>query len=89
MSQARDITDRKQAEDALRASEEKYRLIVETANEGTWVMDAEFRTTFVNRQMADMLGYSVEEMLGATTAEFVSEEDLPDHQAQMENQREE
>ncbi|NBC17098.1 MAG: PAS domain S-box protein [Bacteroidetes bacterium] len=61
---ARDITERKQMEEALQASEERYRRIVETANEGIWQIDAEGRTTYVNAEMADMLGYTVEEMAG-------------------------
>ena len=45
-------------------SEEKYRNIVETANEGIWIIDAEARTTYVNEKMAEMLGCSQEEMIG-------------------------
>jgi len=60
----RDITERRRAEEALGESEEKYRNIVETANEGIWVVDAERRTTYVNSKMAEMLGYSVHEMIG-------------------------
>jgi PAS domain S-box len=37
---------------------------VETANEGIWVVDAERTTTYVNRRMAEMLGYTPEEMIG-------------------------
>ncbi len=51
-----DITERKQMEETLRESEEKYRTIVETANEGIWVVDAERKTTYVNNKMAEMLG---------------------------------
>ncbi len=59
-----DVTERREAEQALRASEESYRQIVETANEGIWVIDAEARTAFVNRRMAELLGYEPEEMIG-------------------------
>ena len=51
-----DITERKKMEALLWESQEKYRRIVETANEGVWSMDEEYRTTFVNRHMAEMLG---------------------------------
>src|SRR6202022_391921 len=60
----RDITERHHAEEALRASEERYRQIVETAFEGVWVIDSNNRTTFLNQRMAEMLGYAPEEMLG-------------------------
>src|SRR5688572_20371488 len=52
------------AQVALRESEERYRLIVETANEGIWTVDHDSSITFVNRRFADMLGYTPEEMLG-------------------------
>lgn len=51
-----DITDRKRAEESLRESEEKFRTIVETANEGVWAVDAERRTTYLNQKMAEILG---------------------------------
>jgi PAS domain S-box-containing protein len=65
-----DITERKLREEALRASEERYRNIVETTSEGVWMIDADHRTTYVNARMAQMLGYSVEEMLGRPVADF-------------------
>ena len=71
----RDITDRHQAEMALRESEEKFRRIVETANEGVWTVDVDERTTFVNKRMADMLGCPPEEILGLTPDAFMAEED--------------
>ncbi|MDB4884199.1 MAG: hypothetical protein JWL95_2965 [Gemmatimonadetes bacterium] len=59
------------AQDALRESEERYRRIVETASEGIWAIDERAMTTFVNGQMARMVGYSVEEMIGMPMAELV------------------
>ncbi|MGA1876251.1 MAG: PAS domain S-box protein [bacterium] len=69
-----DITELKQAEEALRESEKKYRLIVENAQEGIWAIDEEAKTTFVNKRMADMLGYTVDEMLGKSLFFFMDEE---------------
>ncbi|MEJ2716334.1 MAG: PAS domain S-box protein, partial [Deltaproteobacteria bacterium] len=74
-----DITERKRAEQALRESEERYRRLVETANEGIWSLDEHLRSTFVNRKMAEMLGYEPEEMLGKTVHSFMFEEDLAEH----------
>lgn len=82
-----DITELHDSRDELRKSEERYRTIVETANEGIWAMDNEFRTTFVNRRMADMLGYSIQEMLGITVDSFMFQEDLGDHETKMEMRR--
>ncbi len=70
----RDVTQRKKAENEARASEEKYRQLIETSNEGVWVADAQQRTTFVNRQMAEMLGYTPEEMMGKRSIEFMDAE---------------
>ena len=69
-----DITERRAAEQALRASEERYRSIVETTSEGVWMIDADHRTTYVNPRMAELLGYEVEEMLGRAVAEFTPAE---------------
>ncbi|MEJ2693781.1 MAG: PhnD/SsuA/transferrin family substrate-binding protein [Candidatus Thiodiazotropha sp.] len=82
-----DITERKRAGEALRQSELKYRQIVDTANEGIWVLDVDTTTTFVNRQMAEMLGYPVEEMIGRPMEDFMFEEDVPDHLKRMEARR--
>jgi PAS domain S-box-containing protein len=77
------IVQRKQANKALRKSEEQYRRIVQTALEGIWGMDGTMRTTFVNPQLAAMLGYTSEEMLGRPIDEFICQEDLHDHSLQM------
>lgn len=55
--------ERKKAEESLHTSEEKYRTIVETAQEGIWLSDNSNKTTFVNQKMADMLGYSIRELM--------------------------
>ena len=58
----RNITERKISEEKLRESEEKYRNIVETANEGIAVLNIEGKHTYVNKKMSDMLGYSEKEL---------------------------
>jgi len=70
-----DITERRQAEEALRKSEEKFRRIVETAGEGFVLMNEELVIVAVNDAYCRMLGYPREELLGKTpfdlaTAEF-------------------
>ncbi|MEW5858485.1 MAG: PAS domain S-box protein, partial [Cyanobacteriota bacterium] len=55
----------------LKASEEQYRRIVETANEAIWLVNAEWRTEYVNQRMAEMFGYSIEEMLGRSIFDFM------------------
>jgi PAS domain S-box-containing protein len=68
-----DITDRKRVEEALRRSEVKYRQLVESVQEGIWVIDKDSFTTFANPHMAKMLGYSVEEMQGKHLFSFMDE----------------
>ncbi len=72
----RDITERKQTEQKLRQSEERYRLIVETAAEGIKTLDRDSRITFINSRGAALLGCSVEEMLHCSMFDFVFPEDL-------------
>jgi PAS domain S-box-containing protein len=72
---SRDISDRKRLDEALRASEARNRQIVETATEGIWTIDAKAETTFVNRRMADMLGYTAEEMMGRSLFSLLHERD--------------
>lgn len=57
------LASRKQ-EAALRASETRFRRIVETAHEGICLLDTQGRATYVNQRLAQTLGYSREEMLG-------------------------
>jgi PAS domain S-box-containing protein len=59
---------------SMQEGEQRYRQIVETANDGIWMLGADGRTNFVNKRMADMLGYSEEEMLGRTMFEFMDDE---------------
>jgi diguanylate cyclase (GGDEF)-like protein/PAS domain S-box-containing protein len=60
--------------DALRASEERFKHIVTTAREGIWQLDAHYVTTFANQAMADMLGYTVAEMVGIPMFAFMDPE---------------
>ncbi|MGC4075011.1 MAG: PAS domain S-box protein [Nibricoccus sp.] len=69
-----DVTEQREAELALRDSEAKYRLIVETAEEGIWVLDAEDKTSFVNARMAEMLGCTPADMIGFKIDGFMDDE---------------
>ncbi|MEG4345965.1 PAS domain S-box protein [Microcoleus sp. A003_D6] len=77
------ITARQLAEEALKESEEKYRCIVETADEGIWMIDAEGKTTFVNQKMADMLGTTPEETIGQPLFAFMDAEGMAIAQANL------
>ena len=61
----RDIAERKRIEDALKASEIRYRRLFETAKDGILILDAETgRITDANPYLQDLLGYSHDELLG-------------------------
>ncbi|THB80779.1 MAG: response regulator [Desulfobacteraceae bacterium] len=69
---ARKILDR---EMALKQSETKYRLMVETANEGICVINHTGEFTFVNQRMAEIFSTTVEQMLGRSYLSYAFEED--------------
>ena len=71
----RDISDRKGAEKALRESEKRYRLLVDTMNEGLGVQNENGEWIYVNDRFCEMLGYSRDEMIGWPVTDFVSEND--------------
>jgi PAS domain S-box-containing protein len=68
-----DVTESKKAEEALRESEEKYRQLVEKLQEGVWAIDKDANTTFANPRMAEILGCTVNEMLGRNVFSFMDE----------------
>jgi PAS domain S-box-containing protein len=74
VSNFRDITNRKKTEDSILESEERYRNIVETAQEGIWTIDKNNRTNFVNKKVQEILEYSSEEMMGKLVFDFMDEE---------------
>jgi PAS domain S-box-containing protein len=59
----RDITQRKRAEEHLRTSEMRIRLLLESTDEGIYGIDVRGRCTFINKAAADMLGHRSEDVL--------------------------
>ena len=82
-----DITDKKRSRKALKESERKYRQLVENAHEGIWSVDAKGNTLFVNPQMANMLGYTVDEMLKMHLLSFMDEKNAKIVKARVKNYR--
>jgi PAS domain S-box-containing protein len=73
-----EITEQTRVKKALSDSEQKYRRIVDTMLEGIWIVDSEARITLINRQLAEMLGYEVDELIGRPAYEFFAEESQDD-----------
>ncbi len=65
--------ERHVADATLRASERRFRNLIETAEEGVWIIDLEAKTTFVNAKMTKLLGYSTEEMVGKHLFDFMDD----------------
>jgi PAS domain S-box-containing protein len=82
-----DLTERKLAEEALRKSEEKYRRIVETAQEGIWMINAEAKTIYVNQRLAEMFGYTVKEMLGRSALDFIDDSNHEEAKLRIERRK--
>jgi len=71
---SRDMTERKKTEEAVKASETKYRSLVETSQDMIWSVDAIGRYTFVNPAVKYIYGYEPEEMLGLPFSDFATPE---------------
>jgi len=69
-----DITDRKKAEEALRESEEKYRTILESIEDGYYEVDIAGNFTFVNDSLCKILGYPRDEIIGINNRKYMDEE---------------
>lgn len=67
-----EVVQRRQAEEALRSSEEKYRAIVENMKEGYCEVNREGYVVFVNASMCDITGYSVSEIIGMHRGELIA-----------------
>jgi PAS domain S-box-containing protein len=77
-----DIHARKQTEDALRESENRYRRLVEAMQEGLGVADQNYQFTYVNERFCEMLGYLRDEIIGRRLIDFVHD----DYKALMKDQ---
>jgi two-component system cell cycle sensor histidine kinase/response regulator CckA len=70
----RDVTDRKKTERALRSSEARYRLVVDSMNEALVVYDADKRVQFVNRQFCTLFERTADEVIGGVPFDTLSPE---------------
>ncbi len=75
-SVGRDVTDRRRAEESLRQSEERFRLLFEQSNTPMALLDHGKRYLRVNRAMCDLVGYDESELIGRTYALCTHPDDL-------------
>jgi PAS domain S-box-containing protein len=71
-----DVTERVQSQEALRVSEERYRSLVETIQEGFIVADGDENILIINDAYSDMLGYRPGELVGRNVRELVPPEEV-------------
>ena len=69
-----DLSDERAAEEALRASEQRFRMIAEVSADWIWEMDAEGRYTYVSGSVESSLGYAKEDILGRASYELMGED---------------
>jgi PAS domain S-box-containing protein len=73
-----DITDRRKAEEALRESEESYRVVAETAGDGIIKINETSRILFANHAVQDIFGYTAAELIGQSLTKL-----MPEHLRQV------
>ena len=78
-----DISETRQAEAALKESEQRYRTLIETMNEGLLIRNEQDLITYVNPKLCQMLGYSSDEILGHPSTHFLD----ADNQRILQEQR--
>ena len=69
---SRDITERKLVEEKLREREELFRSVVENSHDGIAIIDENFKIAYVNNVLAEILGYSKDEILGRDFRRFLT-----------------
>jgi two-component system cell cycle sensor histidine kinase/response regulator CckA len=68
-----DVTKRAQADEQLKQSEERYRELVETMNDGFLLLELDGTIAYVNKKMSEILGYSNEEIIDRPTIDFLDD----------------
>jgi PAS domain S-box-containing protein len=72
-----DITEQKKAEEALRASEERLRVIIDTSHSGIIMIAPDGNISFANKRMSEMLGCPLAELIGSPYLKYLHHEERP------------
>ena len=83
----RDITDEIAAQSRPGKNEIRYRQILEMTQEGVWTVDVNDNTNFVNQKAAEMLGFTIDEMIGKKPYDFMDKKQRAIAKSRMENRR--
>ena len=79
----RDVSARRRTEEALRASEERYRTLIDNANDLVFTLDIDFRITSANPAVKRLLGYEAEELIGVPLGNFVPAKQIAKHEEML------
>lgn len=83
----KEIAARREAQEALQESEEKYRCIVTTANEAIFTVDETFRIEFANDMALNLLKGTEDQIIGQPGMVFIHEEDRPEMQKRFQDRK--